>query len=109
MSLTSLIYVSSAQVPFSNIELTKLLETARRNNTLIDVTGMLVYRDGNFMQVIEGEEEAIRGLHEKIRCDPRHGHLITLLEKTHHGTSVPRLEHGFPQPVGPGLAGHTRL
>ena len=79
MSLTSLLYVSSAQVPFSNAELIGLLETARRNNAGVGVTGMLVYRDGNFMQVIEGEDDAIQRLHDKIQHDPRHGGLITLL------------------------------
>ncbi len=33
-----------------------LLETCRRNNTAAGVTGMLLYKDGNFMQVLEGEE-----------------------------------------------------
>ena len=79
MPLISLIYVSSAQVPFSKGDLTALLETSRRNNALIDVTGMLVYRDGNFMQAIEGEEQTIHKLQEKIKRDPRHGGLITLL------------------------------
>ncbi len=81
MSLYSLIYVSSAQVPFSKPELTTLLEIARRNNAAVGVTGMLLYKDGNFMQAIEGEEDALQKLHEKIQKDPRHGGMLTLLKK----------------------------
>ena len=79
--MISLIYVSSAVKPFSKPELLTLLETSRRNNALLDVTGMLLYKDGNFMQVIEGDEPAIRKLHTKISLNPRHDGLITLLER----------------------------
>ena len=79
--MISLIYVSSALEPFSKAELLALLEISRRNNALLDVTGMLLYKDGNFMQVIEGEEPAVRKLHTKISHNPRHDGLITLLER----------------------------
>ena len=81
MSLISLIYVSSAQTPFSKTELTALLETARRNNERLGITGMLLYKDGNFMQAIEGEETVIQKLHDKIQRDPRHRGMLTLLKK----------------------------
>ena len=81
MSLYSLIYASSAKVPFSEPELTTLLETARRNNTAIGVTGMLLYKGGNFMQALEGEEDTLEKLHEKIQRDPRHVGMLTLLKK----------------------------
>ena len=65
---------------FSEEELIQLLETSRQNNAKIGVTGMLLYKDGNFMQLIEGPEEAVRALHAKISIDPRHRGLITLLQ-----------------------------
>ena len=79
--MISLIYVSSAVVPFSPEELRTLLETSRQNNALPGVTGMLLYKDGNFMQAMEGDEATIRQLHRKIRHNPRHDGPITLLEK----------------------------
>ena len=90
MSLYSLIYVSSARVPFSKPELTNLLEIARRNNTALGVTGMLLYKDGNFMQALEGEEDTLRKLHNKIQADPRHNGMLTLLKK-------PIEERQFPE------------
>ena len=78
--MISLIYVSIATNPFSGPELIELLEHARRNNKKADVTGMLLYKDGNFMQVLEGEEKTVRALCAKIGRDPRHHKMITLLE-----------------------------
>lgn len=74
------IYVSIAKAPFTDQELIDLLEHSRANNEKVGVTGMLLYKDGNFMQVLEGEEHAVRTLTEKIGRDPRHHKMIMLLE-----------------------------
>ena len=79
----SVVYVSSASRPFSTEELAALLATSRRNNTRDGITGMLLYRDGNIMQVLEGEEAAVRALFERVRRDPRHHDVTVLLEE--HG------------------------
>jgi hypothetical protein len=41
---------------------------------------MLLFKDGNFMQVLEGPEAAVRATHARIVSDPRHSGLITLLQ-----------------------------
>ena|SRR5271165_1105280 len=74
------VYVSSAVNLFSEEDLTRLLETSRRNNPKLGVTGMLLYKEGNFMQLIEGPEEGVRTLLATIYNDPRHRGLLTLLE-----------------------------
>ena len=79
-TLFSLTYVSSAVRPFSSSQLVELLNTSRRNNTDAGLTGMLLYKDGNFMQVLEGPEETVRRVHGKILRDPRHCGMIVLLE-----------------------------
>ena len=43
---------------------------------------MLLYKGGNFMQVLEGEKEDLRALYAKIGRDPRHKGLIVILEGT---------------------------
>jgi len=75
----SLLYVSSASKPFSADELTALLKSSRENNSRLDISGMLLYKDGNFMQLLEGEEAAVSGLYAKIVQDLRHKGPITLL------------------------------
>lgn len=74
------VYVSSAAKLMSSDELVKLLEVCRVNNTAIGISGMLVHKDGNFMQVIEGPEDKVRHLLEKIMLDPRHRGIMTLIE-----------------------------
>lgn len=79
--LTSTIYVSSAAIPLDEDKMLQMLRVARRNNEKTGVTGMLLYRDGNFMQVLEGPEEAINQLIVTIREDPRHNGFLTLWAK----------------------------
>jgi hypothetical protein len=79
--MISIIYVSSAAQLFTTDDLARLLEISRDNNAKREVTGMLLYKDGNFMQVIEGEEPNVRGLYEKLQLDPRHTGFLTLLEE----------------------------
>lgn len=61
-----LVYVSSAVVPFSKAELLSLLTKSRENNSKVGLTGLLIYKDGSFMQVLEGEETAVLATHERI-------------------------------------------
>lgn len=75
-----LVYVSSGVKLFSAPELVELLTKSRARNSEAGITGMLLYKDGNFMQVLEGEKEAVLSLHTKIHNDSRHRGLITLLQ-----------------------------
>lgn len=72
-----LVYVSSAVRPFSRSDLEDLPATSRDNNAELGITGMLLYRDDNFMQILEGEEGPVRALYDKIGNDPRHRVEIT--------------------------------
>lgn len=79
--MINLIYTSSAVELFREDELVELLKISRDNNRRRGITGMLLYNDGNFLQVLEGPEESVRTLYEKIRRDPRHRNIIKLYEK----------------------------
>lgn len=81
MSLITLIYGSSAIDSFSEAELIALLEKSRANNQPLGVTGMLVYRDGNFLQVLEGEAEQVDALFTKISRDPRHRGILVFMRR----------------------------
>lgn len=73
-----LIYLSSATKPFSKEELVALLNHSRANNTRNGITGMLLYKDGNIIQVLEGERAIVEQRFEKIRQDPRHKGVIVM-------------------------------
>lgn len=74
-----LVYASAASVEFTDAQLLELLEVARANNTQLDVTGMLLFAEGSFLQVLEGEREVVERLFAKIECDPRHENTRVLL------------------------------
>lgn len=79
VGLQQRIYSSAATATFTEVELSRLLLTARRNNQRVGVTGMLLYDKGSFLQVLEGEEAAVQALFERIERDPRHGRVRTLM------------------------------
>ena len=66
------VYTSAAIQPMPKSKLYKILWDSRVRNKLADVTGLLVYVDGNFLQVLEGEEAVVSTLLEKISKDLRH-------------------------------------
>lgn len=78
--MISIVYVSAARHVFTPAELEALLEKSRANNRRDGVSGVLLYRDGDFLQVLEGPEAAVRRTYERIARDPRHGGVIVLDE-----------------------------
>ena len=67
-----LLYVSSTKKEFPTEELADLLRMARINNDRLGVTGLLLYIDGGFLQVLEGERTVLHDLYGAISQDPRH-------------------------------------
>lgn len=95
MSLIELVYVSAADHAMTKEELVKVLEEARDNNQKINVTGMLLYRDGFFLQVLEGEREVVYALYADIAKDPRHHHVLTVEAADIQQRSFPNWTMGF--------------
>lgn len=79
--MIQLVYVSSAIKPFESDELVELLTRAREKNARLRITGLLLYKGGNFMQVLEGEEAPVRALFDLIEADPRHRGTEVMLEE----------------------------
>jgi hypothetical protein len=90
-----LVYVSSASELFSDEALIELLKKARENNHKLDITGMLLYKDGNFMQLLEGPKDAVLGLVSKIKLDPRHHGFLALLQQEQAQREFSDWEMGF--------------
>lgn len=76
--MISIAYVSSAAVAFNETKLQNLVAQCQRNNERLGVTGILVYSDGNFMQVIEGGELVTDELFSCIKRDARHHDVTTV-------------------------------
>ena len=78
-SLEALVYVSSAKSEISQTQTEQLLAKARKRNTDHNITGLLMYIDGNFMQYIEGAPSDLSLIYEIITNDPLHSGIIKLL------------------------------
>jgi hypothetical protein len=80
--LISLVYSSKVREYMTDktleSELEKIDKSSVSNNTDNNVTGYLLYIDGNFIQYLEGSPQDVKTLYLKISLDPRH-HSITLL------------------------------
>jgi Sensors of blue-light using FAD len=76
----SIVYSSSASDTFTEADLPALLAQSRDNNARLGITGMLLYRDGRFLQLLEGEKDVVRAKLEVIAGDDRHVRIRRLIE-----------------------------
>ncbi|MEM7143758.1 MAG: BLUF domain-containing protein [Verrucomicrobiota bacterium] len=74
------VYISEATDSFSESELEELLEHARVNNRRLGISGILLYEQNFFLQMIEGPARSIISLYATIRKDPRHKNIFTISE-----------------------------
>ncbi|HYP06006.1 MAG TPA: BLUF domain-containing protein [Bryobacteraceae bacterium] len=101
--MLSLTYVSSATREFTESELVNLLSRSRENNERHGLTGMLLYKDGSFIQVLEGPDEAVRQLFDIISADDRHRGVIRLLERQIEQREFPEWRMAFQNLNDPAL------
>jgi hypothetical protein len=73
-----IIYASRATDPISESELELILAISRRNNSEAGLSGLLLYCEESFLQILEGELEALDATYERIAADPRHSNLRRL-------------------------------
>jgi hypothetical protein len=60
------------------VTIDRILESARRNNVSVDVTGALMFNAGCFAQVLEGPKAGVMHTFERIQQDERHGDVSVL-------------------------------
>ncbi|MBV9880523.1 MAG: BLUF domain-containing protein [Gemmatirosa sp.] len=79
--LIHLIYASTAVGSPSDEALAELLGAARRKNERRGLTGMLLYTEGTFFQVLEGPPDAVDGAFAAIAEDVRHTRAVTIIRE----------------------------
>jgi len=107
--MRQLLYASNTQRDVSDALLEDILAASRRNNAACGVTGVLLYSEGGFMQVLEGEESAVEQTFTRICGDKRHWNTSVLLDR-----AAPRAFGGWsmgfekPATIGEGIFALTR-
>ncbi|WP_230688410.1 BLUF domain-containing protein [Hymenobacter jeongseonensis] len=97
------LYRSLATQPFTETQLEDLLASARPFNAANQLTGLLLYSEGRFVQVLEGPEAAVRALYARIQQDPRHNHVVTVSEGPGPGRRFGEWGMAFGRVAGPAV------
>jgi len=74
-------YVSTASRNLEEEKIENILRISEENNNKNNITGLLLFSEGNFFQIIEGRKEEIAELYNKIEKDSRHHNIIKIFEK----------------------------
>ena len=72
MRLKTLTYTSRARLDLRDEEVAAIHQTARHLNALDGISGLLLFDGSRFLQIVEGAEDAVDNLVERLRMDPRH-------------------------------------
>jgi CheY-like chemotaxis protein len=78
--LHHLVYQSQATTPLTEVDLARLLIQSRAFNAANGLTGVLLYSEGNIMQLLEGSAATISAVFDRIARDPRHTQVIKLAD-----------------------------
>lgn len=90
-----LIYCSQATYDFPPEELVALLERARGRNTSDGLSGMLLYCSQSFLQMLEGDDEAVAATYSRVEADQRHTNVRLLMDAEVPARLFPDWSMGF--------------
>lgn len=102
--LHEVIYTSLETEPFDTPSLERLLDRSRERNRPAGITGMLLYHEGEFLQVLEGPEQAVQDTFNRIAADPRHTNIQVIIRRPVVARSFDHWSMGFVRLDLPALA-----
>lgn len=76
-----IVYVSTARPDLSDAEVKALVAQAVEHNRQANVTGLLAFNGANFLQALEGEDDAVASIYAAIRRDSRHSGVIAIVDE----------------------------
>lgn len=77
-----MVYISLESRRLTRADIHDILHSSRQGNQARGITGVLMFYDGLFLQVLEGEDEVVDGLISQLRADSRHQDIRILLDET---------------------------
>ncbi len=87
--MKSLLYRSVARADLGSDDIFEIVRHSSENNGARGLSGFLIYQQGQFLQLLEGEASQIDDLLAKVRCDPRHHSFEVLCEGSIERKSFP--------------------
>ncbi len=105
MDLVHCAYCSaSKKANLSPADLESLLDESRRNNAKAEITGILLYQNGSFVQLLEEERSAVEALFDKIAADKRHERATKIILEPIAARTFGAWTMGFPKITAKELA-----
>tara|TARA_R110000868_G_scaffold404071_2_gene681910 strand:+ start:600 stop:1004 length:405 start_codon:yes stop_codon:yes gene_type:complete len=80
--LRTICYISDSRLNNSLNAFDSLTLKAKKNNATNNITGLLVYKNNNFLQVLEGKHETVDAVFNKISLDNRHHNIFKIIDTT---------------------------
>ncbi|MBD1394437.1 BLUF domain-containing protein [Mucilaginibacter glaciei] len=78
--MKNIVYVSTAIKPLPKDILMEILVTSRLYNQTHNISGILLYAEGTFIQVLEGDDNEVDHIFGQIITDNRHKNIIKLID-----------------------------
>ncbi|TGV03147.1 BLUF domain-containing protein [Flavivirga rizhaonensis] len=78
--LKTICYISDSCQEESLNTLKNLFSKAKKNNLKFNITGILIYSNANFLQVLEGNETNVNDTFKRISLDTRHRNLFKVID-----------------------------
>jgi len=94
--MLSIVYLSSESYRYTDGDLATSLIHWRANNRRLGITGVLLYREGRILQLLEGPKDAVRAMFAEIERDPRHKQVKKLSEEMITEREFPDWSMGYP-------------
>lgn len=79
--MKNIVYVSTAVKLMHENQLLDILHSSRLHNAALHISGVLLYSEGTFIQVLEGKDSVIDALYSRIKADQRHKNVVKLIDE----------------------------
>lgn len=93
-----IVYVSVPIEPPTISQISGILNIARSNNSRDGITGLLMYHDNLFFQILEGEPALVAACYSRIALDKRHTKLALMWEGHVAKRTFPNWAMGLSSP-----------
>ena len=77
----SVVYLSSARTNLTKEDIDEIMNISQVNNISLNISGFLVYHEGTFLQLLEGEEKNVKMIYNRVLIDDRHKNIIPVLDQ----------------------------
>lgn len=98
MQFYQLTYQSTSITDLNQDVLNVILEESVLNNSKLEITGCLIYYNGFFIQILEGDKNNVLSTYEKIITDQRHHNIELLWENNSDKRYFEKWNMGFYVP-----------